>query len=636
MTLVLTSEQLQEVVDAYRDVDAWCFDVETVGKHRGDPRRNEVAWLSMATYGRTDVIPMGHPNGELLRLEYPILASGKASKDDRKATRVFSKPPRQLYPGEVFGALKPLFFGSARKIGQNTKFDICSVTKYLGEIPRGPFGDTMVLSYLLNSSHRPIKGYNKPYSLGAIVKRELDYAYDKSIGSDVTLHAFEEVRKYSHLDAKMTWLAHRRMSRRLGKAQLERLYKLEMEVLEVLCSMELEGAPIDEDTLVALDLQLAKEVRNALGSCYRAAGQAFNLNSHPQKIKVLYGPKSDGGQGLRPRKMTKGGQPACDDESLAFYAGKNPVVDALIEHSEVSKLHGTYIKAYLHGPVKSGKQLPPFAYSVNGAQKRIYADFVQTGAETGRFSCREPNLQNIPRPDTEKGKAIRGLFVATPGHSLVVADFSQIEPRVYASMSGDPAMMDAYLNDEGDFYAAIAAPFGLNRNAGKKMFLSIAYGIGPDKLAADAGIKVSLAKHVLEDFGKQFPAAGRFKEQVIEQCRRAKPPHVRTLMGRRRFLYEINSPSYGIKMRAERQAFNTVIQGSAADLNKIAMVRLHRALPADMKLLLTVHDEFVTLVPKDRADEGAEIVRQAMEGVNMLKVPLKADVKVVQRWADAK
>ena len=206
---------------------------------------------------------------------------------------------------------------------------------------------------------------------------------------------------------------------------------------------------------------------------------------------------------------------------------------------------------------------------------KIHASFNAMGAETGRFSSSNPNLQNVPRPGTEKGTKIRGLFYAPEGELLVVADYSQVEPRIYAGLSRDPAMMRAYLDADGDFYTLIAEPFGLNRNAGKKMFLSVAYGIGPDKLAADTGIKPTSAKQILDDFDRQFPVAGEYKRRVIRECRRRKPPYVETLLGRRRYLPTIFAQDFGVKMRAERQAFNTVIQGGAADVNKLAMIEIH-------------------------------------------------------------
>ena len=267
---------------------------------------------------------------------------------------------------------------------------------------------------------------------------------------------------------------------------------------------------------------------------------------------------------------------------------------------------------------------------------KIHTDFVQYGAETGRFSSRNPNLQNVPAPDTANGKAIRNLFIAPEGYSLVVADYSQIEPRVIASFSEDRIMCTAYLNGE-DIYTTIGKTMGVDRKAGKVLVLSLAYGVGPDKISSSIGCSITEARDLLDEFVAKFPAVARYKRSVVAESRTQAPsPFVSTLLKRRRYLPDLRSNEVWKRSRAERQAFNTVIQGSAADLIKVAMIRASRMIPSEAGLVLTVHDELVTLTPNHLAEETAEQIRAAMENISALKVPLLADITTVKRWGEAK
>ena len=265
-----------------------------------------------------------------------------------------------------------------------------------------------------------------------------------------------------------------------------------------------------------------------------------------------------------------------------------------------------------------------------------HGDFIQHGAETGRFSSRNPNLQNVPAPHTAHGKAIRNLFIAPEGHKLIVADYSQIEPRVIASFSEDPIMMDNYLTGK-DIYTTVGNTMGVDRKAGKVLVLAMAYGVGPDKIASQIGCTKTEAKDLLDRFANQFSSIAKYRSKVLSATRAGKPvPHIKTLTGRRRYLPEILSRDTGTRAQAERQAFNTKIQGSAADIIKIAMVRTHNMIPKEAKIILTVHDELVLTVPDALAEPTAEILREAMEDIQVLKVPLIADIKIVNKWGEAK
>ena len=214
-----------------------------------------------------------------------------------------------------------------------------------------------------------------------------------------------------------------------------------------------------------------------------------------------------------------------------------------------------------------------------------------------------------------------------------MADYSQIEPRVIASMAKDPIMLENYLTG-GDIYTTVGDTMGVNRKAGKVLVLAMAYGVGPDKIAAQIGCTLTEAKELLNNFSVKFNAVNKYRIVVVSSTRQR--GYVTTLLGRRRYLPEINSRNYGDKAGAERQAFNTRIQGSAADIIKLAMIRAQEMIPKEAKLLLTVHDELVTLTPDDKAEETAAAIREAMEGIKLLDVPLVADIKTVQRWGEAK
>lgn len=647
------------MVEYYLQQDAFAFDVETVGTHRGTPAVNEVLWISFATHGRGDVIPMGHPNGDFLELIRPLTGQGQKrvdaglparpldySRDDKKATKVFSPAPDQLFPGEVFKALKPLMFNpNIIKIGHNLGFDLSSVAKYFGgEVPVAPYFDTLMASFLYDNKNRGKLG------LDDCLERELGFSMQKGIGHKVEIYSFDEVAKYAYLDAKYTFLLWKTLVPKLEAADVMTVMNLEMDVLRVLCEMKLTGAPIDTKALEDLNELLETELEETKSEVYAVAGQVFNMNSTNEKQWILYGPKIEGCRGLRTDMLTGSGKKTLDAqgedsltykdfsvsaEALEALRDKDELVGAMLKYADLNKLHSTYVIPYLGGEVvktTNGKSKVETRESmlVNG---RLYADFIQWGAETGRFSSRNPNLQNVPAPHTAHGKAIRNLFIAPEGYKLVVADYSQIEPRVIAAMSKDPIMMDNYLTG-GDIYTTVGNTMGVDRKAGKVLVLAMAYGVGPDKISSQIGCSIQEAKALLNSFAEKFPSVSKYKTMVVSVAR--KKGYVTTIMNRRRYLPDIDSRVMKFRASSERQAFNTRIQGTAADIIKLAMIRAYEALPQEAKLILTVHDELVTLTPDHLVDETREAIREAMEGINLLPIPLVADIKIVQKWGDAK
>lgn len=667
MNIITTQEQLQEFVSAYSDVSAFAFDVETIGEDRLYPVINDVCWISFATEGRIDVIPMGHPNGSFEGWKKPLLLPGQRrlaegkelteahySKDQRKWEPLFGEAPEQLTPGEVFSAIKPLMFGKALKIGHNLKFDLKSVAKYYkGTVPSKPYFDTLMAAFIINNMNK------NQLNLAACVKRELGIEVEKGVGANVAEHSFEDVAKYSGIDADVTWKLYQSLAPRLTD-NLKRVWRLEMDVLGALCDMELAGAPIDEAQLDVLNEQIGKGKVAAEAKAYKIAGKAFSINSVQAKQKLLFGVPEEGGKprikpnirlkaALTPKgqdTLKSGGELteahySVSAEALEFYRGKDALVDALLEYQDLNKLMTTYVTPYKGGEVKhvtNGKEKTTYRKSllING---RVHTNFKAHGAETGRFSSTEPNLQNIPSSG-DYGKLIRNLFIAPPGYKLVVADYSQIEPRVIAAFSEDPILINNYLTG-GDIYTTIGDTMGVDRKAGKVLVLAISYGVGPDKIAASIGCSVTEAKKLLTDFEKEFASIAKYKAKVVRLAKQSGPiPFVETLFGRRRYIPDLLSREQGFLSRAERQAFNTVIQGSAADIMKLAIVRAHSCFvdEPDINVLLTVHDELVTVCPEDRAEEVADAIRVSMEGIKMkeITVPLVAEVYTVDKWGQAK
>jgi DNA polymerase I-like protein with 3'-5' exonuclease and polymerase domains len=667
MNIITTEEQLQEFVSFYANVKEFAFDVETIGENRLYPVINDVCWISFATEGRTDVIPMGHPNGEfqfhtkpLLKAGQAQIAKGKALSDSHFSKNKvhwipqFGEAPKQLLPAQVFQAIKPIMFSDKLKIGHNVKFDLKSVAKYFrGAVPPKPHFDTLMASFIINNQNR------FELNLQACVKRELGVDIEKGVGENVALHAFDEVAKYSGIDAEVTWNLYKALLPKIS-GSLKSVWKLEMDVLGALCDMELTGAYMDQEQLAALAEQISGDLDLAKTKAFQAAGKVFSINSVPVKQELLFAVNPDTGKprlkpnpkfqnALTPKgkeAVRKGQEPAYNlfsvsADALEVFRGRDALVNALLEYQDLNKLMTTYVTPYTGGEVEretNGKKkiITKRSLLING---RVHTNFKAHGAETGRFSSSEPNLQNIPSSGAY-GKLVRNLFVAPPGHKLVVADYSQIEPRVIASLSQDPILLKNYM-DGGDIYTTIGDTMGVDRKAGKVLVLAISYGVGPDKIASSIGCSLTEAKKLLANFEAKFASIEKYKGRVVRMAKQQKPiPYVETLFGRRRYIPALFSKEYGALARAERQAFNTVIQGSAADIMKLALVRAHSCFKdePDINLILTVHDELVAITPEDRAEDTLAAIKNAMEGIRLkeITVPLIADAHIVDKWGEAK
>lgn len=665
--VILTPEALQKEVEYFLKQDAFAFDIESMDgpepETRGVASQNRVVWISMATHGRTITIPMGHPNGDVL------LRRGHKKKIDGKfqdIPAIYDAPPAQMKPSEVFKILEPLFFSDILKIAHNTVIDFVSCAKYFPRgIPKGPVFDTIVAQWMLDENIGQMSGGPKrPHGKGLKVLVEWYYGikYDKEeVGKCIEKHPFKKVAAYALMDARETWLLYLQFKDRLVAEGLEDHWKLECDVTEVLFQMNLVGAPVDVEAIRELEVTLKNELAKIEAKVYRAAGKIFNINSTPQKQEILYGYKKDGGQGLKPWKLTDSGREAkrngeklnnshysTDKEVLESYPG-NALCEALLEYQEVNKLLGTYVIGYLG--VEGDPKKPCRIFD-----GRIHADLVQYGTVTSRFSCRDPNLQNIPRPGTELGTAVRGLFRAPKGYKLVVADYAQIEYRILAHVLGHGILYDGFHAGVDAHKATAMSMFQCKledvtkemRQDSKALGFGVLFGAMEDKIAATMGRSVEYAKARIEDYEATQPEVGELKRAVWREARKRDVPHIRTITGFKRRVWDLTSSERWLRLRAERQIFNSLIQGGAAGLIKMAMVRLHKTLqddysrhtdPADqIHLVLCVHDELVLLAPEHRAEEAKVMLEDAMAGPGMqiLKVPLEADAKIVDRWSEAK
>ena len=651
MTLIVTERaHLKHLVSEVFERGEFAFDCETLPGHgeksadqfRLDPRCNQVAWLAIATHGLSFAIPMGHPHGE----QDGITTEPRVGSDGKTRNfkiPVWSPAPRQMTRGVVFAELESLFYDDRiLKAGCNVKFDLETCQKYYDDevMPPG-FWDVQIASHMLNENHRD-------YRLGTLVKREFNFTYDKKVGEQIERYGFKAAGKYVHYDAKYTWLLLRKYRPMIEREGLSGLWALEMDVLEVLLYMEQTGAMVDVEAATKLKVKLGRDLARLKGEMYRIAGREINLNSAPQKQQLFFGSKKDGGFGLKSKVLTDGGAPSTAREAVENL--DHPFIETYLEHEDVNKVHGTYLTAYLGGEVvteSGGKKRVEVRPSIL-VDGKVHASFKQHGTVTGRFSCSTPNLQNIPRPDDDLGRQVRGLFIPpAPDWSLVVADYGQIEYIVMAHLSRDPMLVKAFI-DGVDLHQYVAAMVfsadieditKLQRGTAKNTNFAVAYGAGDEKVAKMSKISFADAKSFRAKHRRLMPHLYRWTERVVADARQRRPPHVTTLLGRKRRLPGLLSSDWGVRKEAERQAVNTVVQGSAADIIKLAMVRAHRLCDDEIRLSLSIHDELVLVCPNSRVDEAQEILRDAMLGpgiAKMLSVPMKIDMHVVQRWSDAK
>ena len=533
--------------------------------------------------------------------------------------------PAQLPLDEVLARLKPwLEDGKRPKLGQHVKYDRHVFANHGIEV-QGYVHDTMLQSYVLE--------VHKPHALASLAERHLGrsgISYEALCGKGAHQIPFSQVgieraAEYSCEDSDQTLDVHRLLWPRIeADERLRFVYELEIESSETLYRIERNGVLIDAATLAAQSHELGQRIVALESQAHELAGQPFNLGS-PKQIGEIFFSKL----GLPVIKKTATGAPSTDEEVLEKLAEDYPLPATILEHRGLSKLKGTYTD-----------KLAQLAHPRTG---RVHTHYAQAVAVTGRLSSNDPNLQNIPIR-TAEGRRVREAFVAPPGHLIASADYSQIELRIMAHISGDDALLRAFHEGVDVHRATAAEVFGLpvhevsaeQRRYAKVINFGLIYGMSSFGLARNLGIDNTAAKSYIERYFQRFAGVKRYMDETRHQARAR--GYVETVFGRRLYLPEINSANGPRRGAAERAAINAPMQGTAADLIKLSMNAVQRAIDAQgraTRMIMQVHDELVFELPQAEAPWLREEVPRLMAGVAQLKVPLVAEVGVGPNWDQA-
>ena len=538
----------------------------------------------------------------------------------------YAGAPDQLAPAEVLAALKPwLEDPAAAKIGQNIKYDL-HVFANAGIAVQGYVHDTLLQSYVLEA--------HKPHSLESLAARHIGrkgLSYEDVCGKGANQIPFAQVEigraaEYSCEDSVMALQVHATLWPQLEASErLLQVYRdIELPTAVILGRIERTGVLIDSVLLARQSQQLAERMMALEAEAHALAGQPFNLGSPKQIGEILFNKLA-----LPVRKKTASGTPSTDEEVLAELAADYPLPARLLEHRSLSKLKGTYTD-----------KLP---LMINPASGRVHTNYAQAVAVTGRLSSNDPNLQNIPIRTLE-GRRVREAFIAPPGHSILSADYSQIELRIMAHISSDGGLLKAF--GEGiDVHRATASEvFGApvdevsseQRRYAKVINFGLIYGMSAFGLASNLGIERSAATAYIERYFARYPGVKRYMDETKASAR--EKGYVETLFGRRVYLPEINGGNGPRKSAAERQAINAPMQGTAADLIKLAMIAVQGVLDREQRatrMIMQVHDELVFEVPAAELDWARAEVPRIMASVAELKVPLLAEVGIGANWDEA-
>jgi DNA polymerase-1 len=593
---ILEESQLEALLKKLEAAPLAGFDTECVGL---EPMSARLVGLSFA-FGREAVyLPLAH--------EYPGV-------------------PAQLPLEATLARLQPWLESAARrKVAQNVKFD-SHVLANRGIRLAGCAHDTLLESYVLEVHER--------HDLGALALRHCGWqtiSYDEVTGKGAARIPFSAVEigratAYSAEDADCTLSVHDILFEKIDKDEkLKFVYeKIEMPVLPVLFAMERNGVLLDAAKLEAQSHELGKEMLAIEQKAYEAAGQPFNLGSPKQIREILFER-----QKLPVKKKTPTGEPSTDEDVLAELALEHPLPARILEHRALAKLKSTYTD-----------KLPK---SVDRATGRVHTTYSQTTAVTGRLASNDPNLQNIPIR-TPQGRRIREAFIAPPGSKIVSADYSQIELRIMAHLSGDEGLRHAFAHGHDVHQATAAEVFGVplekvskdERRTAKVINFGLIYGMSAFGLAQNLGLERATAQAYIEAYFNRYPGVKRFMDATRERAR--KEGYVETVFGRRLWLPEMKSGSPARRAGAERAAINAPMQGTAADLIKMAMVSVQDFLVRSSlksKLIMQVHDELVLEVPEKELDAVKPKVCDLMQNVAKLEVPLIVEAGVGANWDQA-
>lgn len=590
--LIETPEQLKELVQELEQAGAVCFDTETDGT---DPIQANLVGLSLAV--------------EPSKASYVPLNSEEGIDQDT-----------------VIEILGPLFGNEETlKIAQNFKYDYIMLSKN-GLAIEGPVFDTMIAAYLHDANQR--------LKMDRLSMKYLGYEpipIEDLLGKGKNQKTMDEIEidqavVYGCEDADITYRLYEELTDKLKEDELSDIAEdIEFPLIKVLARMELHGVLLDTEMLKEVSEKLGEDIEELEQDIYEIAGEEFNINSPKQLGEILFEKLE-----LPAGKKTATGQYSTAESVLTKLATDYEIPQLVLDYRGLSKLKSTYVDA-----------LPELIYEKTG---RVHTSFNQSVAATGRLSSSGPNLQNIPIR-TERGREIRKAFIAEEGFQLLSADYSQVELRVIASIAEDEAMMEAFKNDE-DIHSRTAKEIfdldsiddvtGDHRRKAKEVNFGIPYGVSSYGLAQRLGISNGEGKEMIDQYFERFPG---ILEYINETKAFAKENgYVKTLLGRRRYIPDINARNWNVRSFAERTAINMPIQGTAADIIKLAMIEIDRyLLENDLKsrMLLQVHDELIFEIADEEADELPDIIKDKMEDAYKLKVPLKVDMGLADNWLDA-
>ena len=529
---------------------------------------------------------------------------------------------------EILEQLRPFFEAEdIEKIGQNLKYDIKVLYKYNISI-KGKCFDTMLAHYLINPDMR--------HNMDVLAETYLNYtpiSITELIGKkgknqlsmrDVPL---EQQTEYAVEDADITFQLAQHFRPELKEANTEELFNnIEIPLLHVLADMEQEGINLDKDFLNSLAKDLDNDIKNLELKIYKEAGEEFNIASPKQLGEILF----DKLKLVDKPKKTKTGQYSTAEDVLSYLAKDHEIIQSVLDYRGLSKLKSTYVDA-----------LPE---QIEESTGRVHTDYMQTVAATGRLSSNNPNLQNIPIR-TERGRQVRKAFIPrNEDYTLLAADYSQIELRIIAALSDESTMIEAFKNGE-DIHASTASKvFNVpledvtreQRSNAKTVNFGIIYGVSAFGLSNQTDLSRAEAKELIETYYKTYPKLRNYISEQIEFAR--ENGYVQTVLGRRRYLKDINGSNAIVRGAAERNAVNAPIQGSAADIIKIAMINIHKKLEEGKyksKMLLQVHDELVFDVYKPELEELKTMIKTEMENAYKLSVPLDVELGIGNNWLEA-
>ncbi|MFT4832230.1 MAG: DNA polymerase-1 [Psychroserpens sp.] len=529
---------------------------------------------------------------------------------------------------DIIEQLRPFFEADKiEKIGQNLKYDIKVLDKYKVKV-KGKCFDTMLAHYLINPDMR--------HNMDVLAETYLDYtpvSITELIGkkgkNQMSMREvpLEKQTEYAVEDADVTFQLAQHFRPELAEAKTEDLFNnIEIPLLHVLADMELEGIKLDTDFLHSLSKDLDSDIKNLETKIYEDAGEEFNIGSPKQLGEILF----DKMKLVDKPKKTKTGQYSTAEDVLSYLAKDHEIIQHVLEYRGLAKLKSTYIDA-----------LPGQVEPTTG---RVHTDYMQTVAATGRLSSNNPNLQNIPIR-TERGRQVRKAFVPkNEDYTLLAADYSQIELRIIAALSQETTMIEAFKNGE-DIHASTASKvFNIpleevtrdQRSNAKTVNFGIIYGVSAFGLSNQTDLSRGEAKDLIDTYYKTYPKLRNYISEQIEFAR--EHGYVQTVLGRRRYLKDINASNAIVRGAAERNAVNAPIQGSAADIIKIAMINIHKKLEDGKyktKMLLQVHDELVFDVYKPELEELKSMIKTEMENAYTLSVPLDVELGVGENWLQA-